>query len=204
MKKIGSSKIRSLKIRLSPECESELLDGDGVVSPAEIERHFKSCKYCQRVEREDGPRLDRIEKEMAEAMRSLLAEAKGPPKVPGTEIKVGDKVNRHIGPLGSGADMVLKVTAIDDRLIHCGDWAFLKATGGEVDEDLGWDGYNTGSGQDHRHLPEAQDANGRDLPVERRRLDVHYCLAVRGLQSCNWSRPKHHLRNLRKAHQFAG
>lgn len=41
--------------------------------------------------------------------------------------------------------MGLKVTAIDDKLIHCGDWTFDLATGAEVDEDLGWGPDGTGS-----------------------------------------------------------
>ena len=39
----------------------------------------------------------------------------------------------------------LVVTDASDTQINCGPWTFLRETGGEVDEDLGWDGRNTGS-----------------------------------------------------------
>lgn len=57
-------------------------------------------------------------------------------------ICVGDTVLRL---LSSGPAQRLKVTEIDENYIYCGPWKFLKATGGEVDEDLDWDGYQTGS-----------------------------------------------------------
>ena len=41
--------------------------------------------------------------------------------------------------------MELKVTKVDDKLIHCGDWTFDRVTGAEVDEDLGWGPTATGS-----------------------------------------------------------
>jgi len=57
-------------------------------------------------------------------------------------LKVGDKITRML----AGAPMKLKITEIDDKLIHCGWWAFSKITGAEVDEELGWDGITiTGS-----------------------------------------------------------
>lgn len=51
------------------------------------------------------------------------------------EIKEGDKVTRM---LAGKIPMKLKVTKVDDRLIHCGAWTFSRITGGEIDEDLGW------------------------------------------------------------------
>jgi len=57
-------------------------------------------------------------------------------------VKKGDTVTRLIG---GTLPMELKVTKVDDKLIHCGDWTFDRVTGGEVDEDLGWTAYQTGS-----------------------------------------------------------
>jgi hypothetical protein len=31
------------------------------------------------------------------------------------------------------------VTSIEQRLVHCGPWAFDRVTGIEVDPELGWD-----------------------------------------------------------------
>jgi hypothetical protein len=56
--------------------------------------------------------------------------------------KVGDVVVRM---LGGAIPMSLKVTEVDDRFIHCGPWKFDKATGAEVDEELGWGNDGTGS-----------------------------------------------------------
>lgn len=57
-------------------------------------------------------------------------------------VKEGDTVTRMIcGTM----PMKLKVTKVDDKLIHCGAWTFDRVTGGEVDEDLGWTAYQTGS-----------------------------------------------------------
>ena len=41
--------------------------------------------------------------------------------------------------------MPLKVTDITETRIICGPWEFSRETGGEIDEELGWDGINTGS-----------------------------------------------------------
>ena len=41
--------------------------------------------------------------------------------------------------------MQLEVTELTEKEIICGSWKFSKITGGEIDEDLGWDGINTGS-----------------------------------------------------------
>ena len=46
----------------------------------------------------------------------------------------------HGGPI-----MTLKVTKVDDTLIHCGDWTFDRDTGAEIDEYLGWTKYQTGT-----------------------------------------------------------
>ncbi len=57
-------------------------------------------------------------------------------------MKIGDSVTRM---LAGSIPMPLKITAIDDKFIHCGWWKFDKTTGAEVDEDLGWDANGTGS-----------------------------------------------------------
>ena len=57
-------------------------------------------------------------------------------------VKEGDTVTRMICGI---MPMELKVTKVDDKLIHCGSWTFDRVTGGEVDEDLGWTAYQTGS-----------------------------------------------------------
>lgn len=57
-------------------------------------------------------------------------------------LKVGDVVKRM---LGGSIPMELKITKIDDKCIYCGPWKFSKNTGGEIDEDLHWDGFHTGS-----------------------------------------------------------
>ena len=57
---------------------------------------------------------------------------------PFTEVKEGWIVSRDMG----GAVMKLGVTSVDERFIYCGPigfgWKFDRATGIEVDEDLGW------------------------------------------------------------------
>lgn len=58
-------------------------------------------------------------------------------------LKVGDIVTRMLAGVVA---INLRVTALDDKLITCGAWTFNRATGGEVDEYLGWDGVgHTGS-----------------------------------------------------------
>ncbi len=57
-------------------------------------------------------------------------------------LKVGDTVDRCFAGF---SPMKLKVSAIDDKYIHCSHWKFDKVTGAEIDEDLGWDKFNTGS-----------------------------------------------------------
>jgi hypothetical protein len=58
------------------------------------------------------------------------------------DIKPGDTVRRFFGPYGP--DVIFKVTEVDEKYIYCGKkdfgWKFLRSNGGEVDEDLHWDG----------------------------------------------------------------
>lgn len=49
--------------------------------------------------------------------------------------KVGDKVVRVIGGM---VEMPLTVTEVTENKIVCGAWEFDRATGAEIDEDLGW------------------------------------------------------------------
>lgn len=58
------------------------------------------------------------------------------------EIEVGDTVERM---LGGEVPMKLKVTGVTHNRIYCGPWEFSRKTGAEIDEELGWDEYNTGS-----------------------------------------------------------
>jgi hypothetical protein len=60
-------------------------------------------------------------------------------------IKVGDPVVRQIGRSEVGQQphqVELVVSEVDDELIYCGPrgegWSFDRATGAEVDHDLGW------------------------------------------------------------------
>jgi hypothetical protein len=59
------------------------------------------------------------------------------------DIGVGDTVFRYfadnVGP------MRLKVTALTEDRVICGDWQFDKRTGAEIDEFLGWGPASTGS-----------------------------------------------------------
>lgn len=50
-------------------------------------------------------------------------------------VKVGDIVTRL---LAEAVPMVMKVTDVDDDLIHCGSWTFDRVSGAEVDHGLGW------------------------------------------------------------------
>jgi hypothetical protein len=52
-----------------------------------------------------------------------------------THVKVGDKVVRM---LAGKIRMELTVTAVEETKIVCGWWDFDRATGAEIDEDLGW------------------------------------------------------------------
>ena len=51
------------------------------------------------------------------------------------EIKVGDMVTRW---LAGTIEMQLRVSAITDDRIICGEWEFDKATGAEIDEFMNW------------------------------------------------------------------
>jgi hypothetical protein len=53
------------------------------------------------------------------------------PRIP----KVGDVVARMF--CGAPA-MLLKVTAVTDRIVSCGGWEFCSKTGAEIDDLLGW------------------------------------------------------------------
>ena len=59
-----------------------------------------------------------------------------------SKVKVGDIVTRLVA---NSLRMQLEVTELTEKEIICGSWKFSKITGGEIDEDLGWDGINTGS-----------------------------------------------------------
>ena len=50
-------------------------------------------------------------------------------------LKVGDVVTRM---LAGTVPMRLPVSEITDQIITCGDWQFDRATGAEIDKDLGW------------------------------------------------------------------
>lgn len=45
----------------------------------------------------------------------------------------------------AGIEMKLRITEVSDTLITCGGWTFDRATGAEVDEELGWGPQGTGS-----------------------------------------------------------
>jgi hypothetical protein len=49
-------------------------------------------------------------------------------------VKEGDEVTRVLG----GVPMKLKVTKVAEKTVECGPWTFDKATGAEIDEELGW------------------------------------------------------------------
>lgn len=59
-----------------------------------------------------------------------------------TTIAVGDTVIRILGRV---VEMPLRVTELDDETVTCGWWTFDRATGAEVDEELGWSTEGTGS-----------------------------------------------------------
>jgi hypothetical protein len=86
--------------------------------------------------------LQRHEGETPGAGQADLPQDARPPATPGRRsfwsVRAGDRVTRILG----GAPMVLCVTDVDERLIHCGPrgsgWTFDRETGAEVDEELGW------------------------------------------------------------------
>jgi hypothetical protein len=58
------------------------------------------------------------------------------------DIQPGDVVLRSFG---RGPEMPLRVAKVDEHLIYCatpdggvGGWTFCRASGWEIDEDLGW------------------------------------------------------------------
>lgn len=64
-----------------------------------------------------------------------------------SDVKAGDVVRRMLAGV---VPMELKVSSVDETFIYVGSpgdgWKFLRSTGAEVDEDLGWDGVTyTGS-----------------------------------------------------------
>ena len=64
-------------------------------------------------------------------------------KMSKSKLKVGDIVTRLLGGV---LPMQVRVTEINEKEIVCGAWKFHPATGGEIDEDLDWDGvFRTGS-----------------------------------------------------------
>ena len=78
---------------------------------------------------------------------SILSDFRGTARQPGTsmklqDIKAGDLVTRV---LGGSVRMQLRVTEVADTLIVCGPWQFSRATGAEVDEELGWGENGSGS-----------------------------------------------------------
>lgn len=59
------------------------------------------------------------------------------------DVEVGDTVFRFLGAIG--APLPLRVSAVTEEQIICGDWQFDKRTGAEIDEFLGWGPALTGS-----------------------------------------------------------
>jgi len=53
------------------------------------------------------------------------------------QLKVGDTVTRL---LAGSLPVELIVSEITEDKICCGPWEFHPQTGGEIDEELGWDG----------------------------------------------------------------
>jgi len=69
-------------------------------------------------------------------------------------LKVGDEVTRM---LAGTIPVQLMVTAITETEIQAGAWWFHKVTGGEIDEDLGWDGGLTGPTGSFLKTPECKN-----------------------------------------------
>ena len=59
------------------------------------------------------------------------------------DVTVGDTVFRFLGTIGT--PLPLRVSAVTEERIICGDWQFDKRTGAEIDEFLGWGPALTGS-----------------------------------------------------------
>lgn len=73
-----------------------------------------------------------------------------------SDVKPGDIVTRVM----CGMPMQLKVSEVTDDRIKCGPWEFCKASGAEIDEELGWGGARTGSYLYH-------DGIGKTVRVEK-------------------------------------
>lgn len=58
-------------------------------------------------------------------------------------LQPGDMVQRLIG--APACPMSMKVTAVTESRIFCGDWEFDRVTGWEIDEELGWGPGGSGS-----------------------------------------------------------
>jgi hypothetical protein len=56
--------------------------------------------------------------------------------------KKGDEITRW---MGGQIAMRLIVTEVTETRVICGSWEFDRATGAEIDEDLGWGVNGTGS-----------------------------------------------------------
>ena len=57
-------------------------------------------------------------------------------------IKPGDTVTRLLAGI---IPMPMTVTAVTPDRIICGAWSFSRANGAEIDEELGWDDFASGS-----------------------------------------------------------
>jgi hypothetical protein len=68
-------------------------------------------------------------------------------------LNVGDMVTRMFA---GEAGMQLKITAITATRVICGPWEFDRATGAEIDEELGWGPPPLGTGS---YLQEIVDAH---------------------------------------------
>jgi len=58
------------------------------------------------------------------------------------QVQVGDEVIRTVG---DSLPMAIKVTGVSKDRIYCGPWEFSRKNGAEIDEELGWDEFETGS-----------------------------------------------------------
>jgi hypothetical protein len=58
------------------------------------------------------------------------------------QIQVGDVVVRTVG---DSLPMEIKVTGGTKDRIYCGPWEFSRKNGAEIDDELGWDEFETGS-----------------------------------------------------------
>jgi len=56
-------------------------------------------------------------------------------------LKAGDQVHRFLGLV----PMLLRVSQVTPDRVICGAWEFDRATGAEIDEELGWGTGGTGS-----------------------------------------------------------